>query len=29
MTPEEYIDNSCFTVPVIVKGMLARVVVPN
>ena len=27
MTPEEYIDNSCFTVPVIVKGMLARVVV--
>lgn len=29
MTPEEYIDNSCFTVPVIVKGMLARVVVVN
>lgn len=30
MTPEEYIDNSCFTVPIIVKGMLARVVVgPN
>lgn len=27
MTPEEYIDNSCFTVPVIVKGMLARIVV--
>jgi hypothetical protein len=27
MTPEEYIDNSCFTVPIIVKGMLARVVV--
>ena len=29
MTPQKYIDNSCFTVPVIVNGMIARVVVNN
>jgi len=27
MTPEKYIDNSCFTVPVIINGMIARVVI--
>ena len=27
MTPQKYIDNSCFTVPFIVNGMLARVVI--
>ena len=27
MTPQKYIDNSCFTVPVIVNGMFARVVI--
>lgn len=27
MTPEKYIDNSCLTVPVIVNGMIARVVI--
>jgi hypothetical protein len=29
MTPQKYIDNSCFTIPVIVNGMIARVVVNN
>lgn len=27
MTPQKYIDNSCFTVPVIINGMVARVVI--
>ena len=27
MTPQKYIDDSCFTVPVIVNGMIARVVI--
>ena len=25
ITPQKYIDNSCFTVPVIINGMVARV----
>lgn len=27
MTPQKYIDDSCFTIPVIINGMLARVVI--
>jgi hypothetical protein len=27
ITPHKYIDNSCFTVPVIINGMVARVVI--
>lgn len=27
ITPQKYIDNSCFTVPVIINGMVARVVI--
>ena len=27
MTPEKYIDDSCLTVPVIINGMIARVVI--